>query len=158
MDATAVTASAVAATAVAVVRAAAVAPTRIVGLARQPGGKMLLYELEVKRKPVGIAAAPTMEPRARRQRGRSIRRDRRRLLRARRVNAGRRRATASWRRARLAPCPMHHIRFIIRTHILSYTTRATSSHYSDGLSKSGVTIVPLRPAARSPHTRSAVHA
>ena len=71
MDATAVTASAVAVTAVAAVRAAAVAPILVAGLASQLGGKLMLYELGVKRKLVGIAAAPTMEPRARRQRGRS---------------------------------------------------------------------------------------
>ena len=60
----AVTVMAVAETAVAMAHAAAVIPPRVVGRVRQSGGKLLVQELEVKVKFVGIAAAPTMEPRA----------------------------------------------------------------------------------------------
>ena len=70
---------AVAATAVAMANAAAGDPPRVVGRARQIEGKLLVQELEVKVKFVGIAAAPTTGQRARRQRSSSTRRECRRL-------------------------------------------------------------------------------
>ena len=70
---------AVAETAVAMAHAAAGIPPRVVGRARQTEGKLLVQELEVKVKFVGIAAAPTTGQRARRQRSSTIRRECRRL-------------------------------------------------------------------------------
>ena len=71
---------AVAETAVVMAHAAAVIPPRVVGRVLQSEGKLLVQELEVKVKFVGIAAAPTTGQRARRQRSSSTRRECRRLL------------------------------------------------------------------------------